>query len=313
MRYCLKNKLRPMRVLLLGLALGLLCLSCSDEDPAQVDSPKTIFVRSDGAGDAPTIQEALQAASDGDVIELSDGEFSGEGNRDIDFLGKRVTLRSRSGNADNCVIRLPSLCIIGCRAFDFQSGENSQTVVEGIKIVDGSGRPHPEANSLPRVESESMVVKHGGAIMCRRGASPVFRDCIFVSNDASGGGVALCIEGASLTFVGCTFYDNGSDTALFAGVDASFNFERSLIVFNRAEVLADGPQVTLSATLSCSDIYGNLTDWVRGIAPLVGVDGNLSKDPLFVDAGSGNLWLSANSPCLPDSSACGLVGTLGKE
>ena len=46
----------------------------------------------DGSADHPfdAIQEALDAASDGDTIIVRDGTYTGAGNRDIDFGGKAV-------------------------------------------------------------------------------------------------------------------------------------------------------------------------------------------------------------------------------
>jgi pectin methylesterase-like acyl-CoA thioesterase len=50
-------------------------------------------VRPDGSGDFPTIQAAIDAAIDGDTVELADGTFRGDGNRDPDYLGKAITVR----------------------------------------------------------------------------------------------------------------------------------------------------------------------------------------------------------------------------
>ena len=47
---------------------------------------ETYIVNPEGTGDFPTIQAAVDAASDGDLIELADGTFTGDGNRDIDYL-----------------------------------------------------------------------------------------------------------------------------------------------------------------------------------------------------------------------------------
>jgi hypothetical protein len=58
----------------------------------------------DGSGRWETIQEAINAADDGWVLELCDGAFDGEQNRNIVFGGKALTLRSRSGNPENCEI-----------------------------------------------------------------------------------------------------------------------------------------------------------------------------------------------------------------
>ncbi|MCK4305987.1 MAG: hypothetical protein KAY24_17240, partial [Candidatus Eisenbacteria sp.] len=64
---------------------------------AEVAVAETYTVQPDGAGDYPTIQAAIDAVVDGDVIELTDGNFYGDGNRDLDYLGKAITVRSQSG------------------------------------------------------------------------------------------------------------------------------------------------------------------------------------------------------------------------
>ncbi len=42
-----------------------------------------------------------------------------------------------------------------------------------------------------------------------------------------------------------------------------------------------------------------------------GVNSNISVDPLFCDPENGDYTLSANSPCAPRNSPCGLIGALG--
>jgi len=61
----------------------------------------------DGSGDAPTIQAAIDSLyfSD-DVIELVDGVYTGQGNRDLHNGGKSFLMRSQSGDPTNCIIDL---------------------------------------------------------------------------------------------------------------------------------------------------------------------------------------------------------------
>jgi hypothetical protein len=96
----------------------------------------TYLVKPDGTGDFYTIQEAVEAASDGDVIELANGIFTGECNCDIDYQGKSITVTSQSRN--------PKACIIDCggdvnphRGFIFVSGEDEDAVLEGVTIRNG--------------------------------------------------------------------------------------------------------------------------------------------------------------------------------
>ena len=53
--------------------------------------------------DQPTIQAGIDAAVDGDTVLVADGTYTGEGNQDIDFKGKAITVQSENG-AENCII-----------------------------------------------------------------------------------------------------------------------------------------------------------------------------------------------------------------
>ncbi len=89
---------------------------------------RVITVAADGSGDYATIQAAIMAARDGDVVELGEGTFMGEGNRDVDFLGKRIILRSRADDPDRCVIDCQGSYEDPHAAFLLQSGEGQRQV-----------------------------------------------------------------------------------------------------------------------------------------------------------------------------------------
>ncbi len=139
-------------------------------------------------GDYPTIQAGIDAAMDGDEVVVADGVYTGPGNKNLDFGGKLITVRSASGD--------PSLCIIDCegsgQGFSFHSGETSDAVVEGFTITNGSVFDAPG----------------GGGIICS-GSSPTVSKCAFSDNWAAGfgGGGVLCIN-SSPTLIDCTFTSN---------------------------------------------------------------------------------------------------------
>ncbi|NIO84487.1 MAG: hypothetical protein GTN53_28595, partial [Candidatus Aminicenantes bacterium] len=83
MKSCLNHK----NFFVVSFCVVVLCLT------AELAKGKTIIVRADGTGDYPTIQAAINAAATGDIIELQTGTYTGNGNRDIDFLGKVITVR----------------------------------------------------------------------------------------------------------------------------------------------------------------------------------------------------------------------------
>ncbi|MFC1573507.1 hypothetical protein ACFL6M_07930 [Candidatus Eisenbacteria bacterium] len=102
-------------------------------------SAKVYTIKPDSTGDFATIQEAIDVADSLDIIELTDGVFTGAGNRNLDYAGKAITIRSRSGD--------PLACVIDCqgtgarseahRGFLFHSGEGPGSVIQGITITDG--------------------------------------------------------------------------------------------------------------------------------------------------------------------------------
>jgi predicted outer membrane repeat protein len=150
----------------------------------------THVVQSDGTGDFPTIQLAIAAAVDGDVIALGDGTFTGDGNRNIDFLGRAITVRSLNGSAEGCIIDCEGSEAFPQRGFHFHSGEGSESYLEGITIAHG------------------WTNGQGGAILCDESASPTILSCRFVENVAgSGGGM---YGGESSTVASCLFAGNSA-------------------------------------------------------------------------------------------------------
>jgi hypothetical protein len=161
-------------------------------------SADTLLVSPDGTGEYPTIQGAIDAAVDGDVIELADGTYRGEGNRDIEYLGKAITVQSASGD--------PTACILNCegpgnRGFHFRHDEGPASVLVGVTVMNGSP---------PGVWS----FDGGGAIRCNPNASPTIANCVFRDNWAingsdwswDGGAIAAySTPGPSVT--NCSFFD----------------------------------------------------------------------------------------------------------
>lgn len=120
-----------------------------------------------------TIQEGINKAKDGYTVLVSDGTYTSSGDKNLDFKGKRITVKSENG---------PQKVIIDCkgsgRGFYFHSREISESVVSGFTIT--NGRP--------------IDGKGGGAIRCENLSSPTIENNIIIGNRAKEDGGGICCE-----------------------------------------------------------------------------------------------------------------------
>jgi hypothetical protein len=172
---------------LLGVAftLGFLAGCGDDDSPFEPLEPEQ--VHPDGSGKLATIQAAVDSALDGETVLLADGIFTGDGNRDIDFRGKAITVRSASGDPESCVIDCQGSADNPHRGFSFVTGETEEARLEGVTIRNG----HTDA---------------GGAVLCRR-SRPMIVSCRIVGNTASAGGGLAC-DSSAASVISCLFQEN---------------------------------------------------------------------------------------------------------
>jgi parallel beta-helix repeat protein len=159
---------------------------------------ETIIVDPNGSANFTTIQAAINDANHGDTIVIADGIYTGSGNRDINFQGKAIAVRSRTG---------PSNCIIDCagtqshphRGFNFLSNEDGSSVLDGFTIRGGYA-----TGEWPDYS--------GGGIRCY-GASPTIVNCIIIGNSAEGGGGGgiSCDDSRGPTIQNCLVSGNNAE------------------------------------------------------------------------------------------------------
>ncbi len=202
-----------------ALILGLLLI------PLATSSATTYVVCPDGTGDFPTIQAAIDAVVNGDTVELTDGTFTGEDNRDIDFGGKDIVVRSRSGDPTRCVLDCGSSWLAPHRGFFFHSGESSAARVEGVTISNGGTADYGGGIAIEFYSSPTIancVIRDcsaeyaGGGLSCRESCDPVVIGCVFRNNRTNGpiqdinnhGGGMYCGHYCDVVLVRCTFAGN---------------------------------------------------------------------------------------------------------
>ena len=149
-----------------------------------------VEVRADGTGAYPTIQAAIDASGPIGIIELADGTFTGEGNRDLDFLGKSITLRSQDRDPEACIIDCEGTAEDLHRGFFLHSGEDASAVIQNLTVRNG----YVSADSPPG---------DGGAVLLQD-ASPRILGCTFSNNQALRGG-AIFAQNCTSLFSGCVF------------------------------------------------------------------------------------------------------------
>ena len=151
-----------------------------------------------------TIQKGIDTAEDGCSVMVYPGIYTGDGNRDLDFKGKAITVRSADPNDPNVV----AATIIHCygseenphRGFYFHTGEDANSILEGFTITNGYGPNQPFGAS---------TYSAGGAIYCNN-SSPTIRDCVIRNNYAGFWGAGIWFDNSDSKVENCTLKENVS-------------------------------------------------------------------------------------------------------
>ncbi len=155
-------------------------------------------VAPDGSEQYSNIQTAVDAASNGDIILAAAGIYSGPGNRDIDFHGKSLTVKSQNG---------PAKTIIDCGGYESKDGSGNhrgfflhsaekQAAISGFTIKNGCEIDAPDNQVSPGIFRASPGFNKGGGVEFSDFLSGdtfgtlSLSDCIISGNTATyGGGV----------------------------------------------------------------------------------------------------------------------------
>ena len=259
-----------------------------------------------------TIQEAIDAAIDWDEIIVRDGTYS----EHIDFLGKKITVRSENGPFRTTINGDPN---IDTYIVSFWNSEGAYSVLDGFFITNGNGG-------------------FGGGISCYA-AEPTISNCIITGNTAGiGGGIFLCdwsggvaaatiinclitdnesgdagggvyCGGTAPTIINCTITGNSADTTGGGGGGIrSYNYAsptvfNTILWGNTAGGSPDEISVSeyASIDITYSDIQGGDPD--NPGSPYPGT-GNILCDPAFVRR-NGDYHLTGSSCCIDTGTDVG--------
>jgi len=228
----------------------------------------TITVDDNGPADFDNIQAGINDANDGDTVVVAPGTYTGAGNRDIDFFGKAITVRSTEPNDPNIV----AATIIDCEGtwsdnhcgFIFNSSEDANSILIGLTIRNGGDSVY------------------SGAIQCRN-SSPTITNCTLVNNLGHRGGGIYC-QGSNPTIKSCTISGN-------IGLDGGGIYCRNSSPFV-TDCIINGNWAMYGGGIYC-EYYSNpiITNCV--------ITGNTAEQTLILEGGSGGgVYVGYDSPTI---------------
>lgn len=280
--------------------------------------------------DQPTIQAAIDAASDGYVVLVAPGTYYEQ----LDFKGKPITVKSSDG---------PAVTILdgnnGGPIVNFHTSEWVHAVLQGFTLthalqgdVVGYGPAVNVGGSSPTIEDNVFVDNDGstgavGGIISGNVASPVIlrnyftgstcgfqlydsvigfgnasspviADNVFANNPCPAF-VQILTSGAAPKVYNNTFVGNRDALLIyFSSNTAGVFFSNNLIAFNQYGLNATFNNGATLSTWTHNLVYGNTVADYQGVTNQTSTNGNTSSDPKLKDWADGNVKLLWGSPAI---------------
>jgi hypothetical protein len=270
-----------------------------------------------------TIQQAVNSATNGSMVIILPGNYSGAGNHGVNIGGKIVTIKSQQG---------PSFTTINCQrnqAFFTQSTETTNTIIDGLTITNGyvatgldwsgQGIINLQGSGLTVrncvfTQNETLatyVTTTTAIIFPQNGNSTlVVNNCLFCANTIGGGGWTWTAGGSAYvvgggnnpaiincTIASNTLYSSVADYGSYGGgyrepIAGSGSVLNTIVWGNSPSHAPAGYPGAVNYTIHASSVSYTLAD---GLCENAGL-GMLNADPLFVNPAAGDYSLATNSP-----------------
>lgn len=242
---------------------------------ACVCEARIITVDNDAPADFNNIQAAIHYSNDGDIVVVADGVYTGQGNGDIDFHGKAITVKSRNGPG-NCIID----CINSDHGFEFHGGEDANSIVDGFTITSTTGGAQGvwcDEFCSPTI-TRCIIIRMGRGIGIENSTSKI-SNCVIADN--RGGGIV--VWESTPTIINCTVVDNGWPTGIQCWWHSHATITNCIVRGNDYDQIdAGGSNVAIVK-------YCNVEGGPVG-------EGNIDTDPCFASADYCRLL--PGSPCI---------------
>ncbi|MEN8251620.1 MAG: choice-of-anchor Q domain-containing protein [Bacteroidota bacterium] len=262
--------------------------------------------------DYSTIQAGIDAALNGDTVFVADGIYTGEGNKNLDFKGKAITVQSANG-ADNSIID----CENNGNGFQFTSDEGQDSKVIGFTITNGrffQGGGIYVYNASPTISN--CIIKnnstqytygdyYGGGIYLKSNNPllehiyPIVSNCIIAGNKSGRRGGGIFLDRADATITNSIIVDNSTGSDFDAGGGGIYNYNLSSDpTITNCIIRGNFPNQGHTASSTYSNIEGQTSG-----------EGNIDIHPAFVDAVNGDYHLKDFSPCIGAGTNTGTPDT----